>query len=149
MKKFAIASLIALAATAASATEVGVTVNRDYAGENRDGGGITIGQKYGSVGVTAGFDRATGGSNNQDRYTLTGSYNVAKVGPATVAVTGGAAYLSNQASSDGYALTVGAGVSVPVTKSIAATADYTRQYGQSRVNMFDGNRVAVGLKYAF
>lgn len=149
MKKYAIASMLAMAVIAASAMEVGVTVNRDYSGENRDGAGITLGQKYGPVGVTVGFDRATGGSANQDRYTLTGSYDVAKVGPATVAMTGGAAYLSNQASVDGYALTVGAGVSVPVTKKISATVDYTHQYGQARVDTQNGNRVAAGLKYAF
>ena len=60
MKKFAIASLIALAATAASALEVGVTATRDYSGEpNRNGAGLTVGQKYGAVGVTAGFERFT------------------------------------------------------------------------------------------
>jgi hypothetical protein len=32
---------------------------------------------------------------------------------------------------------------------LAATVDYRRQEGQNRVNAFDGNQVAVGLKYSF
>lgn len=149
MKKFAIASLIALAATAASAVEVGVIATRDYAGDNRDGGGITIGQKFGAVGVTAGLERTTQGSEDQNRLSLTGSVDVARFERVTFAVKGGVAHLDNQRSADGYALFVGGGVSVPVTKQVSLTADVVRQYGQDRVQAFDGNRVTVGVKYGF
>jgi len=44
---------------------------------------------------------------------------------------------------------VGAGVSVPVTKQIAFTVDLARQYGQERVQDFDGNRVTAGVSYRF
>jgi hypothetical protein len=149
MKKFAIATVIALAATAASALEVGVTTARDYAGTNRNATGVTVGEKFGAVTLTAGFDRATLGANDQDRYSLVAGYNVAKLGPVTVAVKGGAAYLNNQTGQDGYAALVGVGASVPVTKQISLTVDATRQYGQDRVNSFDGNRVTAGVKYSF
>jgi len=149
MKKIAIASLLALAAISASAVEVGVTAARDYAGADRDAYGITLGQTFGKVGVTTSFDRATKGANNQDRYTVVGSYDVAKVGPATVAVKAGGAYLNNQTSADGYALLVGAGVSVPVASKVSLGLDYTRQYGQDRVQAQDGNRLTASVKYAF
>ena len=149
MKKIAIATVIALAATAASALELGVTTARDYAGDNRNATGVTVGQQFGAVGVTAGFDRATLGTNDQDRYSLVAGYNVARVGPVSVAVKGGAAYLNNQTGADGYAALVGVGASLPVTKAVALTVDATRQYGQDRVKASDGNRVAVGLKYSF
>jgi hypothetical protein len=149
MKKFAIATMIALAATAASALEVGVTTARDYAGNNRNANGVTVGEKFGAVTLTAGFDRATLGTNDQDRYSLVAGYNVAKLGPVTVAVKGGAAYLNNQTGQDGYAALVGVGASVPVTKQVAFTVDAARQYGQDRVQSFDGNRVTAGLKYNF
>ena len=149
MKKFAIASLIALAATAASAVEVGVTATRDYAGTDRTGGGITVGQKFGAVGLTAGLERTTQGSEDQNRLSLTGSVDVARFERATFAVKGGVAHLDNQRSADGYALFVGGGVSVPVTKQVSLTADVVRQYGQDRVQAFDGNRVTVGVKYGF
>ena len=150
MKKFAIASLIALAATAASALEVGVTATRDYSGEpNRNGAGLTVGQKYGAVGVTAGFERFTNGTNDQDRYSLVAGYDVARVGPVTVTPKVGVAYLNNQVGQDGYAMTVGVGASVPVTKQVSLGVDVARQYGQDRVQAFDGNRVTVGLNYKF
>jgi hypothetical protein len=149
MKKIAIASLLALAAISASAVEVGVTAARDYAGTDRNAYGITLGQSYGKFGVTAGFDRATIGTNDQDRYTLVGSYDVVKLGSATVAVKAGGAYLNNQTGADGYALLVGAGVSVPVVDKVSVGIDYTRQYGQDRVNSFDGNRLTASVKYAF
>lgn len=150
MKKIAIASLIALAATTASALEIGVNTTRDYSGaENRNGAGITVGQSYGNVSLTAGFDRFTKGANDQDRYSLVAGYNVAKLGSATVAVKTGVAYLNNQTGADGYAMTVGAGVSVPVTKQVSLGVDVARQYGQDRVKSSDGNTVTAGLVYRF
>jgi opacity protein-like surface antigen len=148
MKKL-IAMALILAAGAASALEVGVTGTRDYAGVDRNGGGITIGGKAGSVGVTAGFERFTSGANDQDRYSVVAGYDVAKFGPVTVTPKIGAAYLNNQTGADGYALTVGAGVSVPVAQKVSLGLDYARQYGQSRVDSFNGNRVTVSARYAF
>lgn len=150
MKKFAIASLIAMAAVTASAMEVGVTATRDYSGEpNRNGAGITLGQKYGAVGVTAGFERFTKGSNDQDRYSLVAGYDVARLGAVTVTPKVGVAYLNNQVGQDGYAATVGVGASVPVTKQVSLGLDVARQYGQERVKTSDGNTVTVGLSYKF
>jgi len=148
MKKL-IAMALILAAGAASAFEVGVTGTRDYSGTDRNGGGITIGEKVGSIGVTAGFERFTSGSNDQDRYSVVAGYDVAKFGPVTVTPKVGVAYLNNQTGSDGYALTVGVGASVPVAQKISLGLDYARQYGQDRVNSFDGNRVTVSARYAF
>ena len=149
MKKFAIATMIVLATSAASALEVGVTTARDYAGTNRNATGVTVGEKFGAVTLTAGFDRATQGANDQDRFSLVAGYNVAKLGPVSVAVKGGAAYLNNQTGQDGYAAVVGVGAALPINKNVALTVDAARQYGQDRVNSFDGNRVTAGVKYSF
>ncbi len=149
MKKIAIASIIALAATTASAWEVGVTAARDYSGNDRNAFGLHLGQKYGVVGVGAEIDRAYSGENDQNRYSLVGTVDVTKVGPVTVFVKGAGSYLDNQTGSDGYAVALGGGVSVPVMSKVAATLDVTRQYGQARVSQFDGNRVSLGLRYSF
>jgi len=149
MKKIAIASLIALAATAASALEVGITQSREYAGVDRNGTGITLGEKFGKVGLTAGFERFTAGTNDQDRLSLVAGYDVAKVGVFTITPKIGVAHLNNQRGADGYAMTVGVGTSVPLNKKVSLTADVARQYGQDRVQSFDGDRVTVGLKYSF
>ena len=150
MKKIAIASVLALAALSASAVEVGVNGSYDFGGANdRPGAGITIGEKFGKVGVTAGFDRYTKGTD-QNKWNLMGSYDVATVAGATVAVKAGAMYIDNTGRvADGYAALVGAGVSYPLSKTVALTADYRYQAGQSRVNTFDGSTVLFGGKYSF
>jgi hypothetical protein len=152
MKKLAIAfaTAMALVATTASALELGVNGSYDYGSPaNRPGAGITLGQKYGKMGVTAGFDRYQKGTD-QNKWTLVGSYDVYSVGAATVAVTAGAAYLDNYGnSSDGYAGLVGTGVSYSIAKNVALTADYRYQFGQSRVNSFDGSTVSTGVKFSF
>jgi hypothetical protein len=149
LKKILFATLATLAFSV-SAVEVGVTGTRDYSGtSDRTGYGVTLGQKFGAVGVEAGYDRFTQSTNDQDRYSLVASYDVTKIGPVTIAVKGGVAYLDNQTVANGYAVTAGVGASVPVVKNLAATVDYRRQEGQNRVSAFDGNQVAVGLKYSF
>lgn len=150
MKKIAIASIIALAATAASALEVGVNTSADHSGVGKQTGyGVTVGQQTGAVNITGGFSRFTAGTNDQDRYSVVAGYNVAKFGPVTVTPKIGVAYLNNQTTSDGYALTVGVGATVPVTKTIDFTVDAARQYGQDRVKASDGNMVTAGVKYKF
>jgi outer membrane autotransporter protein len=150
MKKFAIASIIALAATAASALEVGITSATDRSGATaRQGVGATIGTQVGAVGVTGGFERFTKGANDQDRFSVTAGYDIAKFGPVTVTPKVAVAYLNNQTSADGYALAVGVGATVPLNKAIDFTLDASRQYGQKRVQDSDGNAVVAGLKYKF
>lgn len=150
MKKLAIASLLALAAFSASAVEIGVNGSYDFGGTNdRPGAGVTLGQKYGKFGVTAGFDRYTK-DTDQNKWSLVGSYDVVTIAGATVAVKAGAAYLDNAGRvADGYAALIGAGVSYPLTKTVSLTADYRYQAGQSRVNQFNGDTVAFGAKYSF
>jgi hypothetical protein len=149
MKKLVIATTIALAAGVASAAELGLNYARDYAGNDREATGITIGTNVGALGVTAGFDRATKGTNDQDRYSLIASREVAKLGAVSFAVKGGGAFINNQRGADGYALVVGAGASFPVTKTVSLGLDVTRQMGQDRISQFDGNRATAGLKVSF
>ena len=149
MKNILIATTIALAATAASALELGVTAGRDYAGDNRNAVGVTLGQSYGAYNVTAGVERSTVGENDQNRFSVTGGYDVAKFGSVTITPKIGVAYLDNQNGPDGYAMTVGVGATVPVTKTVSVGLDVARQYGQDRVEQYNGNRATVAVKYKF
>ena len=150
MKKLLIASAIALAATAASALDFGITASRDFSGTDHDSVGVTVGQVYkNGVGITAGFARDANKASDQDRYSLMGSYDVLKFGGSTVAVKAGGVFMANSGAADGSAAVVGAELTVPLTSKIAATFDVSRQYGQDRVSQHDGNRATVGLKYRF
>jgi opacity protein-like surface antigen len=148
MKKFAIATALALAAVTASAVEVGVTGSEDFANKDRSGWGVTVGEHFGKFSVTGGFDRYSSG-NDLDKYSVVGGYDVAKIGTTTLTAKLGAAYLNQKTGSDGYAALVGAGVSIPVTSKVSATVDYRYQAGQSRVNNLNGSTVLVGAKYSF
>lgn len=148
MKKVLLATLLSLAASATLAAEVGVNGSYDFDSE-RPGAGVTVGQKFGKFGLTAGFDRYTKGTDT-DKWSLVGSYDVATVSKATIAVKAGAAYINNTGKvADGYAALVGAGVSYPLTKVVAATVDYRYQAGQSKINSQNGSTVSAGLKYSF
>ena len=152
MKKYkGVAPLLAsilMTTFSAQAAEVGVNLSRDTANNDRTGYGFTVGQKFDKVGVTAGFDRFKTGTD-VDKYSLLGSYDVTNVGAATIAVKAGFAYLDQKGATDGYATLMGAGVSMPIAKGIAATVDYRYQAGQTRVSTLDGSTVSAGIKYSF
>jgi len=150
MKKFAIATILAVSAISASAVEVGITTTTDYsASDARQGFGVTVGQQYGAVNLTAGYQRFNTNENDLNRYSLTAGYNVAKFGSVTIAPNIGVAYLDNQRVNDGYAMSVGVAASVPVAKNVGFVVNATRQHGQKRVSAFDGNAITAGLKYVF
>lgn len=144
------AILLATSAITAQALEVGVTTTADYSGVTKSTGyGLTLSKPVGALGVTLGFDRFTAGNNDQDRYSLVTGYDIAKFRSVTFTPKLGVAYLNNQASADGYAMTVGVGASVPLTKAVSLSVDVARQYGQNRVQSSDGNTVTTGLTYRF
>ena len=147
MKNIILATAL-LASMSAQAVELGINASRDTANSDRTGYGLTIGQKYDKVGITAGFDRYTTGID-LNKYTLVTSYDVTKVGAATIAVKGGVAYLDQKGTTDGYAALIGAGVSYPLSKQVALTVDYRYQAGQSKISSLDGGTISAGLKYAF
>jgi opacity protein-like surface antigen len=151
MKKTAIASLLAVAAFSASAVEVGLTAQRDYSQTpDRNGFGITVGQKFDKVSVTGGFERYTQNTNDTNRYSLVGGYDVAKFGDFTITPKIGVAYLDPTTTQNGWQGSVGVGASYSVTKTVALTADYRYQTAlQSRVDNFNGNVISAGIKVGF
>ena len=147
MKKLVLVAAL-MAAFSAQAVELGVNASTDTANTDRNGFGVTLGHKIDKFGLTAGFDRYSKGTD-VDKYSLIGSYDVTRIGNATFAVKAGGAYLNQKNGNDGYAALVGAGLSIPFTKQVAATFDYRYQAGRSNVNHLDGSTVSAGLKYSF
>jgi opacity protein-like surface antigen len=151
MKKIALATLLALAVGSAVAVEVGVTAQRDYSQTpDRNGFGITVGQKFDKVSVTGGFERYTQNTNDTNRYSVVGGYDVAKFGDFTITPKIGVAYIDPTTTKNGWQGSVGVGASYAVTKSVALTSDYRYQTAlQSRVNNFNGNVISAGIKVGF
>jgi opacity protein-like surface antigen len=151
MKKIALATLLALAVGSASAVELGVTTQRDYSQTpNRNGFGITLGEKFGKTSVTGGFERYTQNANDTNRYSVVGGYDVAKFGNVTITPKIGVAYIDPTTTSNGWQGSVGVGASYAVTKNVALTADYRYQTAlQTRVDNFNGNVISAGVKVGF
>ena len=148
MKKIALATLIAVSLSA-SALEVGINGVESTAGANRYGAGVTVGQKMGDIGVTAGVSRLVREANDQTRLSLVADKQVFAAGPIGVTGRVGVAYLDNRTGNDGLAATLGMGVSMPVTKQLSVGVSVDHQYGQNRVSQFNGNIVTAGVKVGF
>lgn len=147
LKKLVLVAAL-MAAVSAQAVEVGINASRDNGNSNRDGGGLTISESFGTTGIVAGWDRYSSGTE-LNKYSLMGTYDVATFGKAVVAVKAGVAYVDQKSTIDGYAGLIGVGVSYPVYKKVSLTADYRYQAGQSRISSLDGSTVSAGLKFAF
>lgn len=149
MKKLIVCTVLGLAAVSASALEMTVSAGRDFADVGRGYGGVTVGQAIGGATVSLGYQRTAVGTNDQNRFSLTGGYDVVKVGPVLVTPTVGLAYVNNKTSDNGVAITAGVELSMPVYKKVEAVLDYSYQLGQNRISSSDGGRVAVGVRYPF
>jgi opacity protein-like surface antigen len=148
MKKLALSLALVFAVAAASATEIGIRATHSK-GDAGSAAGITIGQKFGNVGVEGAFDRSTRGTNNMNRWSVTGSYDLVNVGLVTISPKVGVAYLKPSQGWTGAALLVGVGASMPLDTNVALTADYMYQNGGHGVTKYNGNRFTVGVKYTF
>lgn len=150
MKKVILAAALVLSASLASAADFGVYGGRNMGSENNLVG-LSVGEKFGKFGVQGTFDRSTTQAVDVNRYTISGSYDVVKLGPVQTNIRVGFAYLDPQSSrvSNGGAGFVGAGIEYPVTKQIKVVADYAYQKGNNITQRYDGNILTAGLKYSF
>jgi predicted porin len=154
MKKIAIASILALAAISASAVEVGIIGGETFQSNSHTSNpaGITVGESFGKFGVTAEIDHNFKKKNSieANNFNLIGSYEVAKLGATSIGLKAGVGYVdSRNGQPNGYEGLIGAGVTIPVTTKISATADYRYAKAQDRISSQSGNQALIGVKYAF
>ena len=151
MKKLVLALVLAGAVSSAYALDLGIVGTTDVVngqGATRNGFGINVTQHFThGLSLTGEYDRQT--KTGLNKWDLIGGYDVTKIGAATLTAKAGLAYVDPAQGQTGYAGLVGAGVTLPVTQNVSATADYRYQYGQDRVKFDNGNSVLVGLKYTF
>ena len=111
--------------------------------------GATVGRKFGKFGAEISFDRSTRGTENLNRWSLVGSYDMAKFGPVSVAAKAGVASMDPARARSGGAVLAGLGASYPLTKNVALVGDYYYQKGADRISATDGNYFSFGAKYTF
>ena len=153
MKKVILAVVLTVAAGFAGAADVGVYGGRLFANgtQNLNLVGISAGQSFGKFGVQATADRSTTQVTTVNRYTVSGSYDVVKLGSVQTNVRAGVAYLDPQSATagNGGAGFVGAGIAYPVTTKVNLVADYAYQKGNNITKAYNGNIVTAGVKYSF
>jgi len=160
MKKVILAVALLAVTSLASAVEVGALWDWGHGtnGGTRQGGGVSIGDKLGSVdpslakvGVQATAERSTTGALNVNRYTARASYDVFTFAKFTTNVHAGIAYIDPQSVKNlsGSSGLVGAGVSYPVTTKVSLTADYDYQKSNGTTKPYNGNIITTGVKYSF
>lgn len=144
MKKLLAITTLAVAATSASALDLTVLAGRSFGDTHVNDVGVAVSQSVGSASVGLGYNRTAGG--DQNRFSLVGGYNLAKLGPVAVTPTVGVSYLHNKHTDNGMAVSAGVGFSMPVYKKVELVLDYSYQLGQKRVSQSDGNNLALGVR---
>jgi hypothetical protein len=149
MKKIFVTSVLALATFTASAVDLGVNVGRDLSDPKRNYGGVSLSHSVGPVSAAVGFQRTSVGNNDQNRYSVVGGYDLVKVGKVQFTPVVGVSYIDNQNTVDGYAMTVGMEMSLPINKRLDGVVDLSYQVGQSRIKNFNGGGITTGIRYKF
>jgi len=145
MKKIAIV-ISMMFAGAVSAAEVSTSYVHDYeTGKNGARIELPVGSVYGIKPVLG----VSYVDESYTRYSAGADYQVVKLGPVALSVAGSAVFQDSRTGSDGFGLTAGVKVSMPVTKSVDVVSRVDRFFGQNRIAGFDGNVVSVGLAVKF
>ena len=149
MKKLLLVATLLAAFGSAQAIELGVTGGRDYAMPHSNDYGLTVGQQLGKFNVTGEVESVKRIGLKEVRYDLIGGYDLYSFKGNTLTAKVGGAYIKDEGVKAGYAGLVGAGLTIPVTKNVALTADYRYQQTQKRIDTYTGNSVAAGIKVSF
>lgn len=149
MKTFTIASILALAAFAASATEITVSGVRNSTGDNVTGSNIAVAQAFTpKLTATAEFENTAGKTGtNADTYAIGARYTAYATDRLTVTGVAKLGYADSLAGKGAYAQ-FGGELATPVTANLSANLGLNRQLGTSAVNAADRTEATVGLRYA-
>jgi len=149
MKKLLLVATLLAAFGSAQAIELGVTGGRDYAMPHSNDYGLTVGQQLGKFNVTGEVESVKRIGLKEVRYDLIGGYDLYSFKGNTLTAKVGGAYIKDEGVKAGYAGLVGAGLTIPVAKNVALTADYRYQQAQKRIDTYTGNSVTAGIKISF
>lgn len=148
MKKTLIALSTVLAMSSASALDIGAGYTRNVSNDV-NGYGINVGQTWKQLSLTAGATRFDVAGGSHDEVSLIAGYRLLKVMGISVEGQLGATYVTSDVAKDGLVSVLGLGVSMPVTKTVAVTANVRRNIGIDSMKVHDGTTAGLGLRYSF
>ena len=149
MKKLVLLTALLATFGLAQATDLGLTYGRDYAVPHSNDFGVSLGQHFGDFSVAAGYDNVKHTGLKENRYGVVAGYDLYNFKGNTLTAKVGGAYIKDEGVKSGYAGSVGAGLTIPVAKNVALTADYRYQQAQKRIDTYTGNNVSAGIKISF
>jgi len=149
MKKTLLVAAMLATFGVAQAMDLGLTAGRDYANPHSNDYGISLGQQMGKYSVTGEIESVKHAGFKENRYDLIGGYDLYSFKGNTLTAKVGGAYIRVEGVKSGYAGSAGLGLTVPVAKNVALTADYRYQQTQKRIDTFTGNSVTAGIKISF
>jgi len=149
MKKTLLAVALLATLGVANALDLGITGGRDYATPHSNDYGISLGQQFGKYSLTGEIESVKHTGVKEVRYDLLGGYDLYNFKGNTLTAKIGGAYIKNEGVKSGYAGLAGLGLTVPVAKNVALTADYRYQQTQKRIDTYTGNSVTAGIKVSF
>jgi outer membrane autotransporter protein len=148
MKKLFMIATLALAATTVTAAEVGIR-GVHTASSSPDMVGLTLNDKFSSVGVQAAFDRSTRGAGTVNRWSLLAEQDLFKVNTLTITAKGGLVHVDPSFGKSGTGVALGVSATHPLSKTLSLVAEYQHQRGEKTVTKYDGNMVSLGMKVKF
>jgi opacity protein-like surface antigen len=149
MKKLVLLTALLSTFGVASALDLGLNAGRDYAKPHSNDYGLTLGKQIGDFSVTAGFDDVKHTAFKENRYSVVAGYDLYNFKGNKLTAKVGGAYINETGVAKGFAGTVGAGLTIPVAKNVALTADYHYQQAQKHVDFATGNNITAGIKISF
>lgn len=148
MKKIIATIALTAASTAALATDLTATVNRNYATETNDVR-LTVGKQFGALRGEALVSRDITGGNRVTNLGANVGYPLAAVSGVTFTPKVGVNYLNAQNGTSGYGVRAGVTATYPLTATTTLVADYGYLRNEAALRARDGNTVGLGLRRGF
>lgn len=146
MKRFVIATSLALTVGIASAAEVSVGGVFD---RNVDKYGVRVTASAGKLGPITPTVSYTHIDGVYNRYAIGGDYSLTDVGPIKLSATASGVYQDTFFGERGYGITGGVKATYDITKNVSVVGTVERFAGQERISRYNGTvaGVAVSLKF--
>lgn len=148
MKKLFMVAMLAVAATTASAAEIGVRAVHAH-GPTPDMLGVTLGNKFSAGNVQVAFDRSTRGTGTLNRVSVLGEQDLFKVNTLNISAKGGLVHVDPSLGKSGTGVVLGVSATHPLSNKLSLVVDYQYQYGEKSITKYNGNMVSAGLNVKF
>jgi len=136
-----------------NSADISVGTGRDFT-QDKTSLNLSVSQSVGPVQVVGELEYFYDKSfsrlrNDQYRFSISAKKDFYKIEKVKFYTKSGLSFIDNENRPDGYAFFAGLGLEYPLTKNTSFVTEVKRQFGQDRVEMYNGNTISGGLKFTF